>query len=106
MKKKSTELKKVTTIGERIRERREFLKWSQEKLAKKCGRTQGWIAHYESGRRKIDFDYLLKIATLLKVNAIWLQFGDFTNGKRNKKTIITDCIDNSIAKPYSGSPLF
>lgn len=58
----------VQTIGERIRQLRERIEWSQGQLAEAVGKPQSQVSDWELGRyKKIELDNLTKIATALQV---------------------------------------
>ncbi len=51
------------------------LKMTQEMLANKVGVTRGAITHYLSERRVPPLKQFQKLATILKVDPAWLQYG-------------------------------
>ena len=63
------------SLGERLRQKRKEMGWTQEQLAARAGTTQAVIQKIENGKslrpRKID-----KIAAPLGVPPAWLMFGD------------------------------
>jgi transcriptional regulator with XRE-family HTH domain len=63
------------SLGERLRQKRKEMGWTQEQLASRAGTTQAVIQKIENGKslrpRKID-----KIAEPLGVLPAWLMFGD------------------------------
>tara|TARA_B100000029_G_C17097294_1_gene786570 strand:+ start:157 stop:504 length:348 start_codon:yes stop_codon:yes gene_type:complete len=63
------------SLGERLRQKRKEMGWTQEQLAARAGTTQAVIQKIENGKslrpRKID-----KIAEPLGVLPAWLMFGD------------------------------
>lgn len=67
----------MNNIGQKIKERRELLKITQEELGKACGTTKQTIFKYESGIvTNIPMDRLEKIAAALKVTPAWLMGWD------------------------------
>ncbi|MCG8428840.1 MAG: helix-turn-helix domain-containing protein [Chromatiales bacterium] len=64
-----------TTLGLRMRMRRQEKGWTQEQLALRAGTNQAVIQKIENGKslrpRKID-----QIAAVLEVNPAWLMFGE------------------------------
>lgn len=59
----------------RIKTRMKELEMTQETLANKMGITRGAVTHYLSGRRVPPLKQFHKLATVLKVDPAWLQFG-------------------------------
>ncbi len=57
---------------ERLKQRREELKWTQATLAKKLGTQPGAISHFENGRRLPCVENLRDLARFLGVAADWL----------------------------------
>ena len=60
-------------FGDRVRERRRELGWSQEQLALKASINRTYIASLETGRRNPSLDLIL--AAALKIDA-----GDLVSG--------------------------
>jgi len=61
------------TLGDRIRERRIELDWTQEELAKKMGyKSKSTINKIESGINDITQSKVVKFAEVLGVTASWL----------------------------------
>jgi transcriptional regulator with XRE-family HTH domain len=56
---------KMATTGDRIREVRESLGWTQQVLADKAGLSKGFLSDVENGHRGISSDNLLKVANAL-----------------------------------------
>jgi len=55
-------------IGEKIRERRTFLKMTQEKLANDVDVSASFISDIENGRRKMSLETMIKISIVLKTS--------------------------------------
>jgi transcriptional regulator with XRE-family HTH domain len=55
----------MATTGDRIREVRDSLGWTQQVLADKTGLSKGFLSDVENGHRGISSDNLLKIANAL-----------------------------------------
>ena len=55
-------------IGKRLKEARERKKLSQVRFAEQIGVTQGAVAHWENGRRRIPSDKVADVATTLDMN--------------------------------------
>ena len=67
----------MSTIGQRIKDRREELKMTQEDLGRRCGTTKQTIFKYESGIiTNIPMDRLCAIADALYVNPAFLMGWD------------------------------
>jgi SOS-response transcriptional repressor LexA len=61
--------------ADRIKDRMDTLKLTQESLARKMGVTQSAITHYLTGRRVPPLKQFHNLATVLDVSPAWLQFG-------------------------------
>lgn len=59
-------------FGERVRQCRKELGWTQRDLADNTGLKESWVSHFETGRRKPSFASLLKLADGLDVSADFL----------------------------------
>jgi len=55
-------------IGDKIRERRMFLKMTQEKLANEIDVSASFISDIENGRRKMSLETMIKISIVLKTS--------------------------------------
>jgi len=55
-------------LGQKIRNRREQLELSQEKLAEKCEFDRTYVSLLERGKRNISFINLLRIADGLEIS--------------------------------------
>ena len=62
-------------FGDRVRERRQELGWSQEQLALKASINRTYIASLESGRRNPSLDLIARLAASLKIDAAELVTG-------------------------------
>lgn len=60
---------------ERVKQRLKELSMTQDVLAKQMEVTRGAIAHYLSGRRVPPTKQFQKLAEILEVDPIWLQYG-------------------------------
>lgn len=95
--------------GERILDRRKKLGLTQEQLAEKCELTTQAVSYFESGKRSMRPENLMKIAAGLGVSTDYLLTGDITDkdkkllsGKLDKLTskevrIVENIIDECIA---------
>lgn len=62
-------------IGERIMQRRKTLGLTQEALAEKADLTPQAVSLFETGKRAMRFDSLLKLATALNTSTDYLLTG-------------------------------
>lgn len=62
------------TVGERLRQAREALGWTQLELATRCGVDRSYIANIETGRSTRP-EHMAEIARVLKVSPGWLAYG-------------------------------
>ena len=78
----------MNTWADRIKSRMKELELTQEELAGKLGITRGAITHYLAGRRVPPLRQFQKLASVLKSDPAWLQFGttsgDIKQDKPNK----------------------
>lgn len=65
----------MNTWASRIRSRMKELNMTHVELAEKLDVTRGAITHYLSGRRVPPLRQFQKLATILKADPAWLQFG-------------------------------
>lgn len=63
-------------VGERIKERRLELKFTQEELARLAGLSKGFLSDLENGNRSVRAENLLSIARALSVSLDYLMKGD------------------------------
>lgn len=59
-------------VGQKIKEKRNKLGLTQEKLAEKCGISVGYIAHIERGSKSLSLETAVKIAEVLNVSIDYL----------------------------------
>jgi len=69
------------TVGERIKERRLELGWTQEKLATEAKMSTGFLSDLERGERNVSAEYLLEISHALGVTLDFLMKGDSSTPK-------------------------
>lgn len=62
-------------FGRRVRERRQELGWSQERLAEESGLHWTYVGQVERGRRNVTLHNILKLAAGLGVGAAVLVDG-------------------------------
>ena len=65
----------MSTWETRIKLRMKELGLTQEELANKMGLTRGAVTHYLAGRRVPPLKQFQKLASILKTDPAWLQFG-------------------------------
>jgi transcriptional regulator with XRE-family HTH domain len=66
----------MASLGERIRERRMQLKWTQDVLADKAHLSKGFLSDLENNNRSVGADRLLDIARVLGVSLDYLMKGE------------------------------
>ena len=64
------------TIGKRVRERRNYMGYSQEQLAFECGYSVPYISQIENGHKSVSLNALLDIADAIDCTLDWLVFGN------------------------------
>lgn len=64
----------LRALGNRIRERRKTLSWTQEDLAHEAGLDRSYVGGIERGQRNISFMILCKVAQALQTDAGSLTF--------------------------------
>lgn len=65
----------MSTVGERIRQRRIDLNWTQDKLATEAGISKGFLSDLERDERNVSAEYLLKISKALGLSLDFLMKG-------------------------------
>ena len=55
-------------IGNRIRQTRDLLQYTQAALAQRLGRSRAWLANIESGKQRLFVDDALKIARIFGIS--------------------------------------
>lgn len=65
----------MTTVGERIRARRQELGWTQQELARRAGISNSFLSDLENGRRSVSAENLLEIARVLQRSLDFLMQG-------------------------------
>lgn len=55
-------------FGRRVRQQRNLLEMTQEKLAEKAGISLSFLGHIERGTRKASLDTVVKLSNALKVS--------------------------------------
>jgi len=62
-------------LGDRIKQRREELGWTQEALANRAGLSKGFVSDIENGKRGIGAQSLLDVAQVLGMSLDYLMKG-------------------------------
>lgn len=66
----------MPTVGDRIKEVREALGWTQEKLADEAQVSKGFLSEVENKGKNISLDLLVRIATALGASVAYLATGE------------------------------
>jgi transcriptional regulator with XRE-family HTH domain len=77
----------MATVGERIKERRNELGWTQEVLAQKAGISKSFLSDLENGKRNVGADTLLEIARALSRSLDYLMEGKEVESERTEVQI-------------------
>ncbi len=64
-----------TSVGERIKQRRLELGWTQDQLCTKTGLSKSFLSELENGKRSVSASNLLDIARTLSVSLDFLMTG-------------------------------
>jgi transcriptional regulator with XRE-family HTH domain len=70
----------MAIVGERIKERRGELGWTQGVLSQKAGISKSFLSDLENGKRSVGADTLLNIARSLGRSIDFLMTGEKTEG--------------------------
>lgn len=65
----------MATVGDRIKERRDELDWTQDDLATKASISKSFLSDLENGKRNVGADKLLDIARALTLSLDYLMTG-------------------------------
>jgi transcriptional regulator with XRE-family HTH domain len=77
----------MSTVGQRIRQRRTDLGWTQDKLATEAGISKGFLSDLERDERNVSADYLLKISRALGLSLDFLMKGGDEKPQRREVQI-------------------
>lgn len=66
----------MSTVGQRIRARRDELGWKQDKLADEANISNSFLSDLENGKRSVGADKLLDIARALSLSLDFLMTGE------------------------------
>jgi len=97
----------MLSLGERIKESRMNLRWSQGELAKRISVSQSAVAHWERNKNQPSLEQLAILATALEAPQDWLAFGVDMSGKVE---VIAEMIEGQVIAlahghvRYVGSP--
>lgn len=72
-------------VGNKIRERRNFLKVTQENLANAINVSASFISDIENGRRKMSLETMIKISIALKTSLDYFVLDNFKDVKLKNK---------------------
>jgi transcriptional regulator with XRE-family HTH domain len=89
----------MATTGDRIREIRESLGWTQQVLADKTGLSKGFLSDVENGHRGISSDNLLKIANALGATLDYLAGNEEKSGspQQRAQVVVPDALSQIAA---------
>jgi transcriptional regulator with XRE-family HTH domain len=65
----------MSTVGERIRQERQLMGYTQERLSSEAGISKSFLSEVENGIRNPSAEYLLRIADVLGVSLDFLMKG-------------------------------
>ncbi len=66
----------MSSVGDRIKEQRLRLGWTQEKLASEAKISTGFLSDLETGKRNVSAEYLMEISHALGASLDYLMKGD------------------------------
>jgi transcriptional regulator with XRE-family HTH domain len=75
----------MPTIGERIKETREELGWTQEKLAEESKISKGFLSDVENNKRDISSTNVLKIADAMGASLEYLLRGEESKQREKRE---------------------
>jgi transcriptional regulator with XRE-family HTH domain len=82
-----------SSVGERIKQRRLEVGWTQDQLCTKAGLSKSFLSELENGKRSVSAANLLDIARALSVSLDFLM-----TGKASKETPTQVAIPSSLAE--------
>ena len=77
----------MAAIGERIRQRRDELEWTQDQLAQKAGISKSFLSDLENGKRSVGADTLQAIAQVLGLSLDFLMAGTVSSASAKQVQI-------------------
>lgn len=66
----------MATVGERVKQRRVELGWTQDALSEKAGISKGFLSDLENGRRSLGAETLLDLGRAMGVSLDYLMIGE------------------------------
>ena len=88
------------SLGNKIRERRNFLKVTQENLANDINVSASFISDIENGRRKMSLETMIKISIALKTSLDYFILDNVKDVKLKNNTKF-DELKNILAVSYT-----
>ncbi len=77
----------ATSLGERIKEIRQSLGWTQDRLAQEAGVSKSFLSEIENDKASVSGEILLKIATALEASLDYLMKGESASVQRKPTPI-------------------
>ena len=77
----------MSSVGERIKERRLEIGWTQDQLCTKAGLSKSFLSELENGKRSVSAANLLDIARALNVSLDYLMTGKASNETQSEVAI-------------------
>lgn len=74
-------------LGERIREIRQSLGWTQDQLSKEAQISKSFLSEIENSKSDVSGDKLLKIANALNASLDYLMRGESSKNKKLQKPV-------------------
>jgi transcriptional regulator with XRE-family HTH domain len=69
------------SLGERIKNIRQSLGWTQDRLAQEAGISKSFLSEIENNKANVSGEFLLKIATALDASLDYLMKGESASGE-------------------------
>lgn len=79
-------LSELVELGERIREKRKELGWTQERLAEEASVSLNTISRIEGGQTDMSIRVFVRIVRALEADANWI-LGEIDSGERKGKEL-------------------
>lgn len=83
----------MSSVGDRIKQRRLELGWTQDQLCTKAGLSKSFLSELENGKRSVSAENLLEIARAMNVSLDYLM-----TGKASQEQTSEVAIPSSLAK--------
>jgi transcriptional regulator with XRE-family HTH domain len=77
----------MPTVGDRIKEFREDLGWTQEQLAQRTKLSKGFLSDVENNKRNISANNVLKIANVMGASLDYLLRGEKSKPTHRREAI-------------------